>query len=330
MANILQTLLFIFINFVFVKNNEVNMTCKNFKLIKKTPLIGIGYMVEINIYFNDENGVDFSCLSLDSNRYVLNFIPNNMFISLDNSFEFTTSKFEEKIIISFQFIKINAFEFDSYIFQNLRDTFDIYLIQFYYSKFKVLSSKRNGDCFLNKTENFTFFGSLFSLGFGFSTRYFKNTCPLIFSNSNINSLELYGLSDNFLIRNRLSFLALNQTINSSIQEIVIKAYEIDLDESILDKIVFTDVVSLELKGKIRKINVKQMENLTTLILKVENLKEFIFLNRETLENTFRTSLKFIDIYNFYYQFPDEDFCIFKEIFSLYWVEISIQQSVFKC
>ncbi|CAF1026422.1 unnamed protein product [Brachionus calyciflorus] len=328
MAKIIEFITIISINLTLIQNYEVNITCKNFKLIDKKPLIGIGYMAEVNIYFNHENGVDFNCLNLDSNRYILNFIPN-MFMSLDNSFKFKSFKFEEKVLISFQFIKINTFELDSYFFTNLRDTFDIYLIRFYYSKFKVLTQKGN-DCFLNKSDNFNFFGSLETLGFGFTTKYSKKTCPLLFANSQINSIEIYGLSDNFLLRNKLGFLRLNKTINSSIQEIVIKAYEIDLDETFLDRFVFDDVQSLELRGKIRKISVNQMKNLATIALKVESLKEFIFLNRQMFKNTLETNLKFIDIYNYNYQFPDEDFCIFKEFHSLYWLEIKITNIVYKC
>ncbi|RMZ94385.1 hypothetical protein BpHYR1_025727, partial [Brachionus plicatilis] len=85
------------------------------------------------------------------------------------------------------------------------------------------------------------------VGFGFSVRYFEQTCPLIFSNSDIDLLQIYGLTKTFLKKNILGFSTINEKINSSIKNLEIKAYKIDLSERIFDSNVFENVHQLDLK-----------------------------------------------------------------------------------
>ncbi|CAF0780061.1 unnamed protein product [Brachionus calyciflorus] len=326
MANYLHILIGFIFDFIY--NQEISQTCQNFKVIDNKPVIGIGYMYEVNFYYDQKDELDFNCVDLESNLYTFNIIPSNMLILSDNSLKFS-AKSRVYLPTCFQFVKISAFYLDSNFFIKFERILEVYSVKFYYSHFKVLTKKGN-ECFFYKSENFSFFGNIKSVGFGFTTRYFPKTCPLIFSNSIINIIEIYGLTDNFLIRNKLEFLKINTTINSSIKLIVIKAFDIDLEDSILDEFVFKDVQKLELKGKIKKIFITSMNELLTILLKVENIKDFFYINQETFKNTFGTKLSKLIIQHDEYQFPNEDFCIFKEFYDLDWLNIIFKQSIYDC
>ena len=313
-----------------LNNFGINTSCKNFKLIRNQPLIGFEYLVEINIDFEPENHIDFkNCLKLEPNFYTFNLIPNKDFLLSDNSLKFNINKIEKRPSVSIKFIRIKVIHFDSNFFTKLRDHFEIIFLEFYYSQFMV-RSKNGSNCSLdNKMANFGFFGKLNSVGFGFSTRYFQDTCPLIFSNSVINLVQIYGLSDNFLIRNKLGFVSTNQAINSSIEELEVKAYEMDLDEYLLNEKIFEHVNNLKLNGKIRKVALDQLKQLSSIDIRVNNLIQFIFVNQENFKESSKNKLNNLNIFNNRYKFPNEDFCFLKEFYHFDWIKINIIQNV-KC
>ena len=330
--NFLLLFLIVFINFqCFGKkiDNEINKNCTKYKFIEKTQIIGaLNIFNELNFYFDYKDGINFNCLQINSYNNILNLIPNKPILVLDDSFKIIIPRIKIKTTILIQLINIKAINYESNFLIKLSSSFEMTSVNFFYSKFMAISNDKKY-CLPKKSKNLSFFGKLSSVGFGFSTSYYEKTCPYIFSNSIINLLEFYGISDTFLKTNKLGFLSANNSLNSSIEELTVMGYEIDLNENMLDNNIFAKLNKLNLNGKIQKISIHQINNLVSIGVKLDNLIQFLFFNKDVFKNSRISKFRKLEILNIDYKFPDEDFCIFKIFHNLYWLEIK-DEFIYSC
>lgn len=99
------------------------------------------------------------------------------------------------------------------------------------------------------------FLNVYTIIFAFSVKYFSNTCPLIFKNSQINQITFYGFSQTFLKYNILEFnnKVYFQNLNSNITTVNLNLYKFNLTRNFLNKFVFSQTKLLILNGLLTDI-----------------------------------------------------------------------------
>lgn len=336
--NIFERLDFMETNILYENGtvNFKNQMCANFEnlyLKKVEKLKNLIYLDEdLNMplvrlelqNFNSLSSLNFSCIT---NRYFringINFYPKEKIILKNLEFNFLIKNV--KNIISLNFVNLKGIDLDSYFLETLN-----YNIGLYFSEFLFYKNSQLIDCnnllLLNKTQN-GIFKNIYTLTIAHTVKYIPNTCPLIFQNSNITNLQFYGLADNFIQKNILSFSNLNKSINlnSYIFNLQIEAYYINLTNTLLDPLVFKNLEEIIIKGSLKSMDTnlfKNLLNLNHLKFETENFRHFIsqssewmkYLNERviinknsSLDQALIIDFEFKDIY----YFPDEDFCYFK-------------------
>lgn len=225
------------------------------------------------------------------------------------------------------------------LFTSTTSLFSVFTDSFYYERVSVLlfvsSLKTEGNCVYENTSGM--FDGLYSLSLAYTTKYSSFTCPFLFRNSYIYQIDMYGLSSTFIKKNIFAFMDTNwnYSIHSKISNIKLGFFKENLNKNILNKLVLERTTSITLKGILDKIENDSFENLNSLIyleLDLDNLRYFLnkgidwiqSLNNNlnvNLENTTDLEnnlgrliiLKFLDESEDFYTFPDEDFCIFKNL-----------------
>lgn len=311
--------------------------CTNMKVVKITNLIN-AYSVEVNVFLNEKiSQVDSDCFYWNKNYFTLNVIWNKKKV-LDESFQITALKTHQTFSILIQLIDIVAFNLKSNLFFDLSKKVNISSIYFHYSKFKtLLNCSANFNTNSNQSKDINFFGKLKTIGFAFTVTYFKQTCPLVFLNSKIENIYFYGLSDTFLKPNVLGFLSTNNSLNSDIKQIFIYGYRLDLDKQMLSANIFKMLVSLNLFGQFKFIGKEVLQNFDKLVylaFSIRNLREFLYQNSKSLHEFITNKQNFTRVIqiqiNENYQFPDEDFCLFKDFYASNSTFVFISSPVTNC
>ncbi|CAF1039928.1 unnamed protein product, partial [Brachionus calyciflorus] len=258
--------------------------------------------------FNSFSQLDFSCINTDFG-YIFHISPEKKLI-LNSQLDIHLISFEKKNYgIGFKFNNLLGFDLNSNIFEKILKSYEALSVSFYYSKFTVYSNKTFDN------SNINFFQYTSSVSFSFSTKYEMNTNQLIFENCNIDNLYFYGLSDNFLKRNILSFKSnsTRQLTNSNIETLNLKSYHYNLDKFLIEPEIFKNLKYLILDGFFKSINKDLFYNLGLLkviILESENFRPeyFEWFSNLNLSQYLFLNFKIKDSYNF----PYEDFCFYKD------------------
>ena len=295
--------------------NESCLMNAQSKIVLNTKNIVSDY-ASINVYnFNKFSIFNFDCIFAEKYALSFNFLPNKKLV-LDKSLEFTLSKTANYNGIGLKFLKIKAFELYSNIFYKLKKKFES--IRFYYSNFKIISGDADS-CSPSKNKDIFFFKNVLNVGFGFSVRYYRQTCPLIFSNSDVIFIEFYGLSDTFLKNNSLGFLFLNITIKNNLEKVYINSYKINLNKNLLSPEIFKNCLFLTLRGSYKYLEKDTFSNLDQLVLidlYIDNIRDFMNRNFYFLKQLI--SYKHSRIIQITImdenQFPNEDLCLYKEFY----------------
>lgn len=283
---------------------EIRDNCLNYRLS------GLGFVtrdfyqsVKLEFFnFNNFNQFNPACFkNLKICIFILKFLPNRKLI-LNNELNYThiTSSLKIGNSLKIQFVDLEGFD----LANSPKAEFVSY--EFYYTNLRVLN---------NCSEDFISpFEKAFILDFAFTVKYFLNTCPILFKNSNINSIRLYGLSDSFLKRNLLGFKSLNQSLNSSIKSLELNFYKGGLFKSLLDIHVFNETKEIKIKGVLNEIennlftNFFQLKYLTFELINAQSLFIKSSLWLKSLHRQDEMSI----IFDFdQYEFTEQDFCLFK-------------------
>ncbi len=166
--------------------------------------------------------------------------------------------------------------------------------------------------------------------------YSKQTCSLLFHNSIIYVFKVSRLSSSLINKNILSFISSKEYINSLMGQLILDLYHYDLNSDLLENSVFSKLKILDLNGPIKSIEddlFKPFRNLKNLRIRSQYIKHILvnknkwlnYLNQnilidlnDILSQYYKQDEKFVItiLQTFpkvsYYDFPNEDFCYFKD------------------
>ncbi|CAF1039947.1 unnamed protein product [Brachionus calyciflorus] len=204
------------------------------------------------------------------------------------------------------------------LFKNFKlNNYNSFIVTFYNSYLQTI-----GPCDLTDGKA-GFFHSTNQLDFAYTCKYSKSICPLIFQNSIINKIRLYGLANNFFKKNLVGFKELNiKNINFTLKYLEMFIFHANLNRTLTSESIFKNVKQLTLNGIIDNISPNEFEmliNMYILRLYVENLKYFIYENWKSLsrlnhlKNQKILYIEFKNSHDFQIiTFSDQDFCLFEK------------------
>jgi len=287
--------------------------------------------------FDDSKQLKFACKE-PIEMTILQLIPNKPII-FDDSFKIKKLKIkvksEEEEVLSVVLTNFKGFDLNSNPFKDviINENSKVYYFQI----------DSNFDFYLNKTlinknncnehlPNLSITRQAKVLILEKANTNSDKTCPLVFANANIImfsvKMKLSLINKNSLSFHNVSVIDLNCTIFQTI----LSVYRSDLNEQVLNKHVFMNLKILDIYGVINGIDVNSFKNLKQLhMLKlksqyvknifVKNNKWLQYLNQDVIsqnlsrhdENNMFTLVVYQSIENVtYYDYPDEDFCLFND------------------
>ena len=276
-------------------------------------------------------------------------LPDTMIV-LDDSLDFKNIILHPiKGFLSIYLFNLKGFNLESNPFQTVQfitlDTkyslFVYYIIEESYFDFYFKNNNTQIKDNMCTREFFKFKDNMFTKISGLDAAspyilYKTKVCPLIFARSKITYLSLSSTNSLF-IKNSLIFLNISDEtaifMNSFISVLDLHLYHINLDENILNRHVFEHLKLLTLNGVILSILddlFKSFNSLKMLHLKVQNIRNLFQKNNKWLQylnkNVYKEDLSIK--YNFnliftliieqvhfnhtFYDFPNEDYCYFKD------------------
>ena len=209
----------------------------------------------------------------------------------------------------------------------------------FYFDGKPLDSNREKYCNQTLLAEMFYFKQIQSLEIQESVRFTQKVCPLVFTNSNVSLLLIKQLINTLLNKNLLTFaknVTAKESIHSVINIVFVTCYRVYVNDDLFNKYVFKTMKFLELTGQIEAIEkevFKQFEQLKLLRLGVQYLtalfhKDTRWLNslnthiiikpNKSLPASIANENAFILIFfqtfsDFaFYDFPNEDICLFKD------------------
>nr|QVK46007.1 G protein-coupled receptor [Proales similis] len=276
--------------------------------------------------------------SLSLKAYLESLIMNNLTIDI-----FHFGDLPWLSLKSISLINIKGIDIDhSYsIIGNLSGSQNQLTIEFDYSHFLPFSNNRKllGHC---EKESFgtSYLSELVSLElrrlvFKTGNRYYRNVCSIFFKNAAIFQLELKGIGSSFLGDNSLTFdyfteNGTNAGLNASIRNLVLNLYLDRIDSGILNDQVLENMQSIQIYGKLNKIEPCLFQFYNRIYLHIVNLKEFIHsgikwcLDRDSKNEVFFININKIGTEKINkrlsesentYTFPIEDICLYRSLFS---------------
>nr|QVK46013.1 G protein-coupled receptor [Proales similis] len=168
--------------------------------------------------------------------------------------------------------------------------------------------------------------------FDTSTRYYRNTCSIIFNHAKINFLEFGGISSSLLGNNSLGFdyvLRDGQTypLKVSIDTLTLHLYINSLDSRLLNHELFKTTRRIFINGKTERLEPCLIEKYKHVVLEVVNLRALLGSGISWCDNPNQTDskhfitisikqsklyFKFLSNYLNVFAFSDEDLCLFRK------------------
>jgi hypothetical protein len=165
-------------------------------------------------------------------------------------------------------------------------------------------------------------------------------CPFLFLKSNLKLLSISPISSSLVEKHSFYFQTLhNRTdeidLDSKIFQFIISVYRVDLNENLLSPLVFRQLKILDINGQLNSIEsdlFKSFKQLKMLRLRSQNIKKLFsrqnewlnYLNYHVYVDSYnpydismnRDSILFLILFQIYsnleyYDYPDKDFCYFK-------------------
>jgi len=171
-----------------------------------------------------------------------------------------------------------------------------------------------------------------------SIQFAQDTCPFVFKNANIRLMNIDRLISSFIEKNIFQFANVSIAsleLNCSIFQVQLVFYRTDLTENLLNKHVFKNLAILDLNGPFNSIQhdlFKSFDYLRMIRLRSTNVRRVFAQNNKWLNSLNRRVNVDLDDLNdvdsklwqsimlviyqafsnvSFYEFPDEDFCLFK-------------------
>ncbi|CAF0715157.1 unnamed protein product [Brachionus calyciflorus] len=283
------------------------------------------------IKFND---IDFRCINFEPNLIENLSLRPLYSITLDDNLKinhFSNLKIASKLLTSdvkFYFHSLNGIQVNSnFVFEPL---LKIYKYRNIYIQFHDSLILTKGDC-LSNNNKFGLFKNISTIYMAHTARYYSKTNPCLFQNSLIFKLIFYGLANNFIKTNIITFLgSLNSNLNSNISQLELNFFKGVLTKNLLDSHVFKELEVLTIDGILDQISSDALKNLTKIyliILKMDEILKFfesgtswmqpinsdIKINLENLDdNLLNFSARVVKLqFQSFEIFTDQVFCLFK-------------------
>ncbi len=298
--------------------SELNFTNCNNKLTKNVLIIFPKKKLLL------DNSLNFKQISLYSKQLPLFVMFRNL-----KGFDLESNPFK-----TLTFIDSRTNKTSSSFFFILQDTF----FDFYFRNELVNHEICNKNLIEKLKNQVNFFTWIYGLDAASpDVIYHENICPLVFAKSRINYL-LLSSTNSLFVKNSLTFSNVSDDlamyINPVIFDLDLRLYHIDLNEKLLNKHVFKNLVRFTLNGIINSINddlFKSFDYLKLLQIKMENIQNIFhkknkwlqYLNNKVYVNdlsikynfqkTFGLIIEQTHFNHSYYNFPDEDFCYFTKV-----------------
>jgi hypothetical protein len=194
----------------------------------------------------------------------------------------------------------------------------------------------NSNFKFQEDKEHNFFSNInYSIIFKHDIRYFSGLRPTIFTNSSIDYISLYGLSNSTIKRNYFTFENESYNLNSKINRIRLNLFKVKLSGDILNENVFEQTNTIFIEQQIAGIEtdtfkpLKRLKRLELMMVSfynffhqgtswMRNLNSDVQIDLNTLKNSknlteFGEPFKLVfaqSWFAFPYNFPDEDFCLF--------------------
>lgn len=249
------------------------------------------------------------------------FIPKFK-VSFDNSLNLATNRTFVSEYIKFNFAFIDSFSNCLNNFDDLIKNGHKISLFFSYSTLKLKSST---SC--NGKKSASTFKDLFILSFLNNCKYNGLVDAEIFQNSKISSLKIAGLTNSIIKKNVLEFNEFKLELNSVIELVEFSFYSSSLNKKLLYHKIFKYVKIVSIKGRLETVDDEVFSNLTYLKeIRLQSSNNLYFfkrglkflncLNSHSVNSKFNSAREMENLtINFRingYNFPNEDFCIFKE------------------
>lgn len=316
---------------------EVRIVSQNATLIKAVKFLKFTDFKKLNLreWFSEAN--------LKSFPKQLSFgFQSDGKLTLDRKFEaddFKQVVVEQLIVLRFSFV--DGFDLERFAFKITKN----FGVTFYVSNFYLV---KNGQAWSSCEANdfaaqVSYFNPISYLIFDYGTKYTTKMCPFVFKNSEIDAVSFNSLSDCFLKRNLISFQTRPSTLlNSSIDQLWLGLYEVDVTSSLFDSQVFEKTTNLIINGYLHSVESDAFAKLRQLVyvrLNLPNVRSFFARGidwirkwwvprtvnmsdeKQLIENL--GSIRLIQTYSSLseisddqvqkdYAYPDEDFCMFAQ------------------
>jgi hypothetical protein len=178
-------------------------------------------------------------------------------------------------------------------------------------------------------KKFSFFGALKNIEFNDDIYYRKDTCPFVFTNSQLEELGLSKIANTLIFKNQLEFLDLNETKGfemnlKKLRYLGLGVYNEDISLRMINKFIFKHTRFLDIIGSINKIEAHlfcSFKEIELVSLNLDDLKSFFLngidwikcLNGDKRRMVFvRMTENVSPFKQREYDFPTEDLCLFKE------------------
>jgi len=332
----------IIIIFLFHISHIYNLKCPTLYHFEKTP---IKYQETIS-KFSDFNQLNFINCNFTLNITDLRLRPEKN-IKLNNSLNFSGLKIHSlKSFFNIHFSNIKGIDIESNVLNDL--TFINYQFDYkhvlwffdssnfhFYFKDKLIDNETCNYKLVYKTNSFLSY--VYFLFMESGVNYSDQICPLIFHDSLIQTLSFKMISSTFIYKNIFAFRDipsyLYDSFNANILQLQLILYHYDIDSKLLNENVFKSIMGLDLDGTIKSIQddlFKSFTNLKQLRFRTQNVQSLfaaknkwlnylnmdvnIDLNSQEIiyENIFDLVLFQIFSNVTYYEYPNEDFCYFKD------------------
>jgi len=294
--------------------------------------------------FNDLNELNFTnCKQSLQNTSFLEINPKNKII-LNNSLNINGLKISiYKDFFAISIINFKGIDYKFNAFKNLKFEKPYPLKKIFWIVESSNFDFYNNNQLINKQKckldlintNDYFFSQIGRLFLKSNVKFSDDTCSLIFHNAYIKLFNIDRLTFTFISKNVLSFTEIKENffLNSNIFQLIIGLYHFDLTNKLLNEIIFEKLGALDINGKIISIQddlFKSFKMLKNLRFRTQNAKGLLTRNNKWMDSLNSDIVKqntndmtqyedkafiltiFQTFSNItYYNYPDKDFCFFK-------------------
>ncbi len=293
--------------------------------------------------FDKLEQLSFNCSKVTS-MSILELRPKSTIV-LDNSLNLIGNQINSTgsifviLLTNFKGFEINSNPFEKINITDYDKDFIWWSIHYswfdFYSKNKLINEKF---CLESNFKQTNFLSIIRNLDVSHSYVH-PNMCPYVLKNSFIWILNINYLSSSFVRKNVLTFIKEKKSavtnLNSTIYQLQLDLYRINLTDQLLNKMIFKKLLILDLNGCIDLIQnelFKDLDNLKMIRFRTQNMRKLFSKNNKWLDwlntnvNVDLTNDSDIDekignsfilvLYQSFskisfYEYPNEDFCLFK-------------------